>query len=132
MSSQDKSRTQKPENNSKRIDIKLILQITEEELMELPIGDLRKLLKTECNQNPLLDAIALLENLSEARKQARKARRFQMETELTHFEHFFDNYSIQTTEETKATLQQQRDELTREISFYKNEIYKMNSTHSSY
>lgn len=128
MSLQDTSRKQKPDKNSKRIDIKLILQITEEELIELPIANLRKLLKAKCNRNPLLDTTALFENLSEARKQAKKERRSQIETELAQFEHLCDKYSIQISEETKASLQQQRDELTREISFYKNELNKMNST----
>ena len=132
MSSRDKSRKQKLENDSdKRVDIKLILQITEEELVDLPIAKLRKLLKLQCSQNPLLDTTALFENLSEARKQAKKTRRCQIETELTQFEHFCDEFSIQITQETKASLQQQLEELTREISFYKSEITKMNPSHSS-
>ncbi|KAI6659770.1 hypothetical protein LOD99_10659 [Oopsacas minuta] len=132
MSKLEISRKHKFENKSnKRIDIKLLLEITENDLVDFPIAYLRKLLKSKCEQNQMLDTTALFENLSETRKLAKRERRCQVETELTKFDNFCVQYSMQITEQTKASLQQERDQLTREIVFYKNEITKLISSHNS-
>ena len=119
------------DDSSKRIDIKLLLGLTEQDLVEFPVATLRKLLKSKCEQNPMLDTTALFENLSNARKQAKKVRRCQVETQLNQFDDFCSHYSVQISVQTKFSLLAQRDELMREIEFYKREIIKQNFPESS-
>ena len=115
------------DDSNKKIDIKQLLGLTERELLEFPVAALRKLLKLKCEQNPLFDTTALFENLSKSRKQAKIARRCQVETELSAFDDFCSNYSMQISMRTKLSLLTQRDELRKEIQFYQEEIIRQNS-----
>ena len=110
------------EDDGKKINIKLLLGITEDQLVQLPISALRKLLKEKCSMNPVLDSTALHENLSSTRKQAKKARRLQVETELSQFDELCMNLSLQADWNTKLELLKERDMLRNEILFYQTEL----------